>query len=493
MKKIFALVAAGLTLVAATSCDREDNAASTDSVLKSITLTISGANLTKASALGSGDEVWATTAPDMTSYDVYFTNGSEILYSWRLADGGDYSDAYTALANNNAVRFVGLTGVSAVYVVCNYDGDLLEEGDDPADLKVDLLDQSGLVANTAIVYVGGDTQITPINDEHAEKVDATIWDENSKLQDPYYYSQYYKAEVYIRPVISRLEIASIGVQTTGTYTPDKAYTYNGTPIYYQVEWEGFAPELKGIYMSNFYGTLCPVTPTAADEFETPTGDRITNTDYLWDEKSDGIYGTDYNADGVTLYSDSGTNLFDAGDADTDGVAWYFDGSDDDLCVPFNFLVPFDVTRDSTDGLEWYSSVTELYPAWHFCFTFDASATTDYKYTLYVSEDRSAYTEYAESDYADDEILYNKLTANFDFTTFLINDSRNYYANITEMLTTNGGDVDIESNTIYKMAKVIINPYNFSTSTKTEDAYNIVVYVTTVDYATVDVTPSFDAN
>ncbi len=511
MKKILILAGVAALALLFTACDKESGeSVSSDNGTKAITVTISGANLTKSSQLpATGDGTWETTAAT-SSYQIYFTDANgKILYAYSI-NSTDNSEQMSALTNKG-IRFINLTGVTAVYVTANAsEANTLSAGSNVSSITEYLYNQSALKDNTDILYIGADDALT-IGDEdggatYTYSYDTDSWTNTTDSDPAYTASQYYKAEVSIRPIISRLEIAQIQAETSGTTWEENETNltaeYDGVTYEYVVTWQGFTPDLKGIYMSNFYGSIIPTTPKVDNLFETPSGDPIDGTTYLWG--STATIESAYNVDGVSLYSDSGTNLFAA---DANGV--YFNGHNTDVatqvdyCVPFNFFVPFDVTKID-DTLEKDESIMAVDPKYHFLFYIDLESMSSYTYQVYAKEvSGTASSDNLSSD-ASNEILnaadaskssatvnaglYAALTSDFSFTSVA---DGNYYANISYLADNNGDPITISSNKIYKLDVVTIAPYNLTSSTVSSDSYNLIVVVTPVDYVAENVTAVFD--
>ena len=484
MKKSTFIATIATAALALAGCNKNQvtaPAADPDAGKKTVDISISGANLATKANLdpdGSYDKAAA-----VEKLDIYFTTATDVIqYSYRLEANGEYGNAWTAImTDKKTVRFVGLTNVSRVYVVANSPDALLTSGN-ISQIAAGLDSQYGEVENTSILYAGADRSFSTIYDEPADGVGATIPGDATEESEEYS-SQYVNAEVSIRPVISRLEINKIGVKTSGTET---VQLNNDT---YTIAWEGFAPKLYGIYMSNFYGSIAPMAPAVEKGFATPEGNKIE--DGVWSDDA-GIDAA-YNAQNISLYSnwETGTgydDLFASSYNHTEGDNFYYFWQDGTpaTCVPFNFLVPFDVeaTEASTAA-----DVTFAYsPAFHFQFYFVPTEldATPYTIKVYEGEGTDGTEIKAEGETLD---LYNQLTSGIQFNTA---GSGIYYANMVKFMDESGeNDVTIAPNTIYRMPEVVIDPFNLATGTVSEDSYNIIVKVTVLDYNEITVTPSFE--
>lgn len=463
--KIYSLIATtAIAALALAGCNKETAAPATDpdAGTKTITLSIAGANLTKAAATPS--EGWAEAAA-INQLDIYFTTASGAIQNVYRFSAAENTEAWNAINAKQGVRFIGIDNVSRVYVVANSPVDEYTTGNiSQVTATLDKLLPQG--ENTDILYFGADEDITPILDEEAENVGATIGNPEDQA------SQYYEAVISVRPVISRLEINKISVVTKGSVV--KNLNVTGTEKAYTIAWEGFTPKLTGIYMSNFYGKITPVSYTLADEFATPAGNKIENGAWAVDS---GIPSA-YNLPALAYYSnyDSGYQDLFGTDATAEGETKqvYFDGANA-TCVPFNFIVPFDPKEtDPVIGIP--TSVTFNTPRFHFQFLFDNQDA----YNVTVTT--------ADGPVAEGTDEYLAVTADINFTT--VSDDI-YFANVVKFMKDASNEQTIAPNTIYKMSEVEINPFNLTTGTVGEDSYNVVVRVTPIDYNPINVLPGFD--
>lgn len=425
--KIYSFIATtAIAALALAGCNKEQvtaPAANPDEGVKAVTLSIRGLNAnTKAPFGQTVDASWVKDS-GIDQLDIYFTSaGDQIQYAYRLAASGQYSEAWnaiTATTGDNRVRFIGLKEVSRVYVVANYPDELVTSGN-MTQIVADLADMQGnhagaFVTKTDVVYMGGDTELTPIGTEPAGNVGAEVGEGESA-------SMYMTAVVTIRPVISRLEIEKISVVSTGTLEVNDP---DNEEDVYAVTWEGFEPELVGVYMSNFYETLVPVTPTPRTLFATPEGQGIANGAWT------GL-DANYNKNGLAFYNNYNSTygaLFTdcPGKQEGESNYVYFDG-EDASCLPFNFLVPFDV--EATDQEVNVEGPFET-PKFHFQFLFSQEDLAAYRITKVVN--KSTQAEVTEDSDLD---LYERLTAGLVFTT--VTTDNIYYANVKSFFEDNSG-------------------------------------------------------
>lgn len=480
--KIYSFIATtAIAALALAGCNKEQvtaPAANPDEGVKAVTLSIRGLNAnTKAQFGQTVDASWVEDS-GIDQLDIYFTSaGDQIQYAYRLDASGEYSEAWNAIiatTGDNRVRFIGLKEVSRVYVVANYPDELVTSGN-MTQIVADLADMQGnhagaFVTKTDVVYMGGDTELTPIGTEPADNVGAEVGEGEPA-------SMYMTAVVTIRPVISRLEIEKISVVSTGTLEVNDPDNQEDV---YEVTWEGFEPELVGVYMSNFYETLEPVTPTLGTLFATPEGQGIANGAWT------GLNAT-YNKNGLAFYNNY-NSTYEALFTDcpgTEGSKYVYFNGNSASCLPFNFLVPFDVESTAQEVNVEGSFKT---PKFHFQFLFSQDDLAAYNITKVVN--KSTQEEVTEDNNLD---LYERLTAGLVFTT--VTTDNIYYANVTSFFEDNSGiagaPVTIKPNSIYRMSEVAISPFNLGFGTVSEEAQNVIVKVSVLPYNDVKVLPSFE--
>ena len=499
--KIYQIIAtSAMAVLVLAGCNKETETPETpdpDAGLKEVTISINGAKMTKEQA--TPVEEWGTAAADISKYDIYFTTASgTVKYHYQIASTGDYSNAYNEFKKGGSVRFIGLKNISQVYVVANAANTVSTSQNISTLGNLALENYGGDKTKNDILYVGGDNDLTPIESEPASGVDINVPSDEEMA------SQYYTAEIYLRPVISRIEIGDVYVQTSGELT-ETVQTENGEKTI-KYKWTGFTPKLTGIYMSNVAGSLNPMTATVDEWFAKPTGTQIAEG--KWNDSITYVDGYTFNmaASGMNVekvlwYSNYAStaygDLFASSLGETDGNKhYYFNGmkeaAETKTCIPFNFFVPFDVTAESNTteaAAVWTGAnedAAENNPALHFQFDFSDKGTdgSAYKYQVYDVTSGSD----MEITAGNDPDLYAQLTSRLNFNT--VSDNI-YYANVTSFKE--GDDpVNVAPNTIYKLTGVGITPFNLATGTEAVDEeYNIIVKVTTVKYIEKNVTPSFD--
>lgn len=500
--KLYQLIAtSAMAVLALAGCNKNEAEApeetNPDAGMKEVSISISGL-ATKGQITPSTP--WVEDIADIDEFDIYFTSATgAIKYAYTFNANNDYSDAYNEFKKGGSVRFIGLKDISKVYVAANTDTKLSAGANINTFESVLLKNYNSDITKEDVLYIGGDVDLTPIVSEPVDDVTVNVPDDGTMA------SQSYTANIYLRPVISRIEIGDVYVEASGEHTT----TIDGKT--YKYTWVGFTPKLIGIYMSNVAGTLDPVDHTVSEWFTKPTGTQITNGQ--WNSTItylDGSTTADFNMEGsgmnvekVLWYSNytssSYGDLFasELGKDETVGTYthhYYFNGADaaPATCVPFNFFVPFDVTDESmTDATAIWtgaeSATNGHNPALHFQFDFlkqKPDGGTAYSYRVFEVTG----TGDNEITKANNPDLWEQLTSRINFT---IVSNGIYYANVTSFKE---GDspIDVAPNTIYKLTGVGINPFNLTTGTETVDEdYNIIVKVTTVPYVIQEVTPSFD--
>lgn len=475
---IAAIAAAGLAFSA---CNKEEAApATTSEAGKAITISINGANLTKATITGENNY---STTHNFSAIDLYFADAANQIVQSRRVTSGNGAE-WTSLTDGTGVRYVGLDNVSKVYVIANPTGATVESGN-MSSIILDLANYGGSVEEGQIPYIGADESITPLKEEILEGVGATIDPETGDSAEPQDGDMYYTAEVSIRPVVSRLEIGKISVVTTGTKEITGAeigLTNDDAARTFKVEWEGFAPVLGGIYMSNFYASWqpAPVRTAVSGLFETPK-DLNSIVAGEWSAAT-GITAA-VNKEGISWYSNYVTSeyqqLFGAAptaDQSDPSKSVYFDGNKT-KCVPFNFLVDYDLTQQGGD----IDARTSMQPRFHFQFQFDR---TGYSYKAYETTGGGE----TEITNASDPVLYNALVKDF---VMPVTTGNLYYANVVSFKVSDAVQT-IKPAKIYSMEEVTINPFNLTIGTVDPGSiHNVIVYVTVVDFDKITVTPSFE--
>ena len=129
MNKFLMLGIAGLAFAA---CSNEEDAIGLDDgSAKTLVISISGINSsagTKADASGIKpgweEDAQGTGATNVSNLTLFFTDGAgAVQYTYQADNASTNTSNFTAL-KGSGVKFVGLTGVSAVYAVANKNTDI---------------------------------------------------------------------------------------------------------------------------------------------------------------------------------------------------------------------------------------------------------------------------------------------------------------------------------------------------------------------------------
>ena len=512
MKKLF-FVFAGLALVASaafTSCEK-DPAPVADEGLKSIALSINfGQTGTKADIDGELEDPWKKGFSEFKRLDLYFTNANDqIKYYYSAApDAGDGTNGKiiwdsldpSATNPNSGVRFIGMEGISKVFVVAN--------GPKISGLTTD---SNGTVTSITYISALNGAKLTDYTGEQNTMLYAgaavnltlasTVSDNAGEITVGEEGGQDYRADVTIRPALSRLEVQQAGVVTSGyVYFKTDGDTGNfiETEIEgeaeYRVEFSGFEPSLVGVYASNVYKTspLFPVqtNPAAGTLFATPTFDKGNSPieKGKWVELGSETELNDYlsyaNYEDGTGYGNLVTDTY-SDDAPSNNELLLFNGNKSGAgkVIPFNFFVPYDITSTATDVTALSGSVM---PSLHFQFK---EQPAQQSMTLTVTHRQTAGTGTWEP--VTDNSITEALKAQVDWPTAVGGEDGIAFANVVKYFTKEGSDITLRPGYIYRVQEVIVDPTNISISTKDTDAYNVYVVVTVVPYNEENVYPGFE--
>ena len=514
MKK-FTFIFAGLALLASaafTSCEK-DPAPGADEGLKSIALSINfGQTGTKANIDEELESPWADNYSEFSQLDLYFTNANDqIKYYYRAAstdvDGTgkiiwDSLDPSTDNPNSG-VRFIGMEGISKVFVVANgpdisgleavtEDNGTVSGSFDISDLNsaIELTDYTG--EQNTMLYAGAAVNLTLAGTVSGTAGVITVGEEGG---------QDYQADVTIRPALSRLEVQQAGVVTSGNVyfkadgnTGEFIETEGENDATYRVKFSGFQPSLVGVYASNVYKTspLFPVQTQVEDGslFATPTfkGQESPINEGKWVELVSETELNDYlsyaNYETGTGYGNlvSGTYSDDTPSGTNELLLFNGNKNSANKVIPFNFFVPYDITSTASDVTALSGSVM---PSLHFQFKEPAQPMN------LTVEHKNAGTGAWES--VSDQSIIDALKAQVNWPTAVGGEEGIAFANVVRYFTSNAltDETTLRPGYIYRVKKVIVDPTNISISTKDTDAYNVYVVVTVVPYTVKDVYPGFE--
>lgn len=502
-------LALGAAAVLMTSCNKEENNdIVADGGKSSIVLKINlGQTSTKAAI---PDEEWNTEAPKISQLDIYFTDATgAIKYAYRATEGASGNAAAT-IWNKYAegVRFIGMENVSQVYVVANgpeivpssfdENGTFTGTGNVNA-LNLDIENYTALLDQNAMPYIGADrtpTTLTTAVEDNAD--DKVIIDEAGEG------GPYVSYEISIRPAVSRIEITQVSILTEGDLYFKEVEGEDGNKtiercdesdenVLYKIHYNNFDGTLTGVYMSDFYrDSKLFENPVNLGEngvnwnlFATPTFNEgvapIAEGDWVTIEET---------YDDASRYSNWTTAYGSLVDFDTYGTPgttkYLFDGpSHNNVVIPFNILLPYDVTstNDATTGAAPQVDITT--PRLHFQFLPVGTIQTSQhqKYNGSNWEPLVTGTDDVEIAMLDGLVQW----------PYTIESDGIAYANVKSFSKNNAGTEEVEFMTgkIYKLQNVLITPDVLTTDTKSTTSSNVIVTVEVVNFAKENIYPVFD--
>lgn len=528
--KTFNLLTISLAFGAAallTSCQKEpQTSAVTDDGVKSIALSINfGGAATKATIDGELDEPFTETSEFQKLAILFTDNAGDIKYAFEASDAsGAGTDEETIWDNlfksaGAGVRFIGLEGVTRIYVVAN--GPSLTAGTDAGGLGLTFEAAGGLVTNQAAVNINAINSILNIKDYFATNKDANampyigacvalelanvaVGTSAPEVVLGADAGQYYQADITIRPAVSRLEVQKVSVVTEGTKYFKLAADgvaleeCENIDAEYKVEWSGFDPALVGAYMSSFY-TNTSYFPTATlaswTGFETPSFDDAEEGGNapiwagLWNVAA---LSDDINA--LVSYANYAEETgYDAlvGEAYRGGVSakgtnavYVFDGTENNAnkVIPFNFFVPYDITSDVDESLSALEGT--IVPKLHLQLKAPGTPIT----TNVQKKVDDTWEDLA----AEDANIETMLTTFFTWPTVAGGEKNIAFVNVKMGAKENATDeIALKPGRIYKMQEICIDPMNITGSVTSSDLNNIFVTVTVVGYTIENVYPVFD--
>ena len=528
--KTFNLLTISLAFGAAallTSCQKEpQTSAVTDDGVKSIALSINfGGAATKATIDDELDAPFTATSEFQKLAILFTDNAGDIKYAFEASDASSAGTDEETIWDNlfksagAGVRFIGLEGVTRIYVVAN--GPSLTAGTNAGGLGLTFEAAGGLVTNQTAVNINAINGILNIEDYFAttkeanampyigacvalELANGAVGTSAPEVVLGADAGQYYQADITIRPAVSRLEVQKISVVTEGTKYFKLAADgvaleeCEETEAEYKVHWSGFEPALVGAYMSSFY-TNTSYFPTATlaswTGFETPSFDDVVDDNApisagLWNVAA---LSDDINA--LVSYANytEGTGYdalvgedYRGGVSAKDGNAVYvFDGTEsgaDKKVIPFNFFVPYDITSDADESLSALEGT--IVPKLHLQLKAPGTPIT----TNVQKKVSGAWENLA----AEDANINTMLTTFFTWPTVAGGENNIAFVNVKMGANENATDeIALKPGRIYKMQEICIDPMNITGSVTSSDLNNIFVTVTVVPYVEEDVYPVFD--
>lgn len=510
--------AAALIVLAAASCNKEEIINTGGDGTKAIALSISiGEPGTKAL-----DAPYKDGEKKFESLDIYFTNtGGTILYHWAAsasADGNGKILWDNFVSAQNGVKFLGLSGdVTGVYVVANGPTLNLEDGQITSGANIEDLNELMKLTSydptedqDAMPYAGGDITLAPTSsvDESAGEI---LVDGGSES------GNYVKADIRLRPAISRVEIEQVGVKTRGInyyeYANGDLEQISNLPVsleadkeYYSVEWENFNVQFVGVYMSDVYRqtNLFPASSdiaqwnnSAGNFFNTPvfTDGQPPISGGNWVELSTAeqdlnniLAYANYTSEYEELVTDPNYILDSEGNN-----SWLFkgaggEGSNNPNIIPFHFFVPYDVT----DGENVFKvgDSDNVDPKLHFQFTKgDEYDNEDGGFKIlhilkHTQDNRDGVEVSVGNVFEQLKVMYNWPSTLGDGTA---------YANVIKFVDkeVEGSIVEIKPGYIYRLQQVLIDPTNLNPAPSNNDVNDIYVVVTVEPFHVQDVYPVFE--
>lgn len=472
LNRFFMLGLAGLAFAA---CSNEDNpAVGGDGSNKTMIVSVAGIGASTTKAAGPVDK-WTQDASEeaavtnINSLSLLFTDANGVIKYKYVGNKTEAADEWNALFSTAGVKFVGLIGVTQVHAIANVpDGvtvpDVNQNISDLDDITYDLQGLGEADLKSGVVYLGSDVDITPLKNEPAdatEEVTLSGAGEEGNF--------YYTAEIKLVPIVSRIQINHITIETSGSVQfPDQA-AGSITANKFTLNWSDFEPTLHGVYLNNF--------ASAFNGFEGTTGTMLTNDSYVNTVK-DGQWlfnAEDYAEDAAYInYATDYGELLAYGAEDAGNTPLTIP---EGKCLAFNVFVPF----DPTDG----TATTIANPTIHFQFAKDL--VQDYneniEYTLTDSGDPvTDPDDLAFIATASTALSYKLPTLNSGYL----------FANVSKLLTTEGGttEVTLEPGKIYNM-DVTISPVNMTIDFDNPQSYNVVVKVTVLPFTEENIYPGLD--
>lgn len=504
--KFFMLGVAGLALCA---CSNEDNLAvgGDDGNAKSLVISISGIS-SSAGTKADADDMAPGWVGDETNQGVnnvgsitlFFTDGTGAVKYTYQADATTTNTTNFNALKTNGVKFVGLEGVTAVYAVANKTISDLQNVKSISSLNTLLSTQGiSLTGKDKVVYAGGTTDITPLVADNASDglplVDINNPENSSVTAEPYSY----KAEINLVPIISRIQIKSIKVHSSGeTATFPTEAIGNVAANSLKMTWSNFKPTLYGVYLNRFpnqfndlLGTVAVNPTTAATSgylynesyASAMTGGKWTfgTTPNQADMTEDAAY-IGYETDAYVALAQWGTES--AGYCTLDMGQTQVGGEQKDNCIAFNIFVPFEVASEGNAARKIDN------PKIHFQFDKTIGTTPDnYKIEFKHATGGTSLTDEEES-------VANSSEYNVNYT--MPTTDKYLFANISKLYSEDSGNTGqasddelvLEPGKIYNM-NVVIEPVNMTVDLETPTSYNVIVKITVQDFTEENIYPGFE--
>lgn len=501
MKK-FTFIFAGLALLASaafTSCEKTP-APSADEGTKSIALSINfGGVGTKTNVDGELEDPYKAELVNPTALQIYFTDNAGIIKYAYSADAESSDDNKIIWDNltstTNGVRFIGMEGISKVYVLGNgpeinglsYDG-ADANSHNISELNALLTSPEFLDVDTQnkVPYAGATFSLTRTNSVSSSAGEVWVGEESG---------QDYSAQITLRSAISRLEVNKVSVKSEGDvfFKVDNGNLVKTTEAdaTYKVHYSNFKPSLVGLYMSNFYKsaplfsdnttslssdwTNALFSTPAFNATEAPIVEGLWRSGLLDDDTNNYASYTTWNGTGYD-------NLVSAASVAEGNNVVLFNGNGTKV-LPYNFFVPYKIDEQASTANAISGAI---FPALHFQFKEQDSSDP--------IEAKVYYREQTSEPWPSNEVTEDNLNvaATVEWPHSVEGEDGIAFANVVTFYKEAGSDeAELLPGRIYKVAEVNVDPTNINLSTKATDAQNVYVVVTVAPFTTENVVPGFD--
>ena len=250
------VLAAGAVSVLS-SCQKEPQTQPvTDEGVKSVALTLNLGSPSATKAQNEVEDPYANGFDDFENIAILFTDQDGVIKYAFQADADEQADTDEKKIWDNlygaGVRFIGLENISQIYVVANMPADAMTFPEDGimtqtvnvTDINDDiaLVDYFSSLEQDKVPYIGADLAFDILDGNSVSGDAEVVVGEDA--------GQYYKAEISIRPAISRFEVSKVTVVNGGTAyfkLADSGVELESVETDaeadYKVEWSGFNPSL----------------------------------------------------------------------------------------------------------------------------------------------------------------------------------------------------------------------------------------------------------
>ena len=265
LNKFFLLGMAGLAFAA---CSNEDDVAfnAGDGVNKTMVVSIAGISSGTTRATAPTDP-WVKDEAgqgvnNINKIFLAFTDASGVVkYVYNTED----HEGSLANLKGNGMKFTNVEDVTAVYAVANAPASFnLAVGSNikqrkHAVLRAEHQHRRCQERWCSVRWLATPTY-RPLASEPAEGFnDDNTHDFDTEIADGSYY---YSAAITLRPILSRIQINSVKVATSGesnTFPATSTSTATISAGQYKYTWSGFEPSLFGVYLNNFYSVFTDLT------------------------------------------------------------------------------------------------------------------------------------------------------------------------------------------------------------------------------------------